>query len=132
MEYQTKDSGKRKEYGTGMVRDTQEGKPDFWLCMPLDVPYKKQMLTRWASLMERGMSKYGWRNWEKSETPEEMERFKASAFRHFIQWITGEDDEDHGAAVFFNINAVERLKYKLSKDKGVDIDETNTNNKRQD
>ena len=113
-DFVTKDSGKREAYKTGMLRDTQEGKPNFWLCMPLDVPYEEQLLTRWAGLLERGMVKYGWRNWEKSETPEEMERFKASAFRHFIQWIKDVDDgEDHGAAVLFNICAVERLKYKF-------------------
>ena len=30
-QYVTKDSGERKQYASGMVRDTQDGKPDFWL-----------------------------------------------------------------------------------------------------
>lgn len=111
MVFKTKDSGKREEYTTGMRRDTQDGKPDFYLCMPKDVPYEEQVLTRFASLMTRGKEKYGLRNWELSKTTEELERFKSSAFRHFIQWINGETDEDHASAVFFNITAVERLKH---------------------
>lgn len=113
MDFITKDSGKRQEYTTGMVRDLQDGKPDFYLCLPLDVPYNEQMLTRWAALMERGKTKYGMRNWEKSQTKEEVERFKSSAMRHFMQWIAGETDEDHAAAIFFNVTVAERLRNKV-------------------
>ncbi len=116
MKYKTKDSGVREEYSTGMRRDSQEGKPDFYLCMPLDVPYEEQLLTRFAGLMSRGKEKYGSRNWELSNTQEELDRFKSSAFRHFIQYITDEKDEDHAAAVLFNITAIERIKYKRSID----------------
>jgi hypothetical protein len=38
---------------------------------------------------------------------EEYERFRESAFRHFLQWFNGETDEDHAAAVYFNINGAE-------------------------
>lgn len=114
MKYTTKDSGKRQNYDSGMRRDIQEGKPDFFLCLT-DLPYGDQMLTRWAELMERGASKYGRRNWQLAASEEELERFKSSAFRHFMQWIAGETDEDHAAAVFFNINAAEYVKHKLEK-----------------
>jgi hypothetical protein len=110
--FETKDSGHRSEYKSGMVRDTQDGKPRFNLMYPLDVPYSEQMLTRLAELLERGMDKYGWRNWEKADSEEELIRFKESAHRHFIQWLTGEDDEDHAAAALFNILAAETVKYK--------------------
>lgn len=112
MEYETKDSGQRVEYGSGMRRDIQDGKPDFSLLLT-DLPYKDQLLTRWAALMERGAAKYGRRNWQLAESDEELERFKASAFRHFVQWISGENDEDHAAAVLFNINAAEFTKAKI-------------------
>lgn len=112
MKYETKDSGKRQNYKSGMRRDVQEGKPDFFLCLT-DAPYEEQLLTRWAALMERGATKYGRRNWQLADSEEELERFKSSAFRHFMQWISGEDDEDHAAAVLFNINAAEYTKYKL-------------------
>lgn len=111
-DYITKDSGKRQEYASGMRRDTQEEKPDFSLILT-DQPYEEQLLTRWAGLMTRGANKYGRRNWQLANSEEELERFKASAFRHFMQWINGQDDEDHAAAVLFNINAAEYVKGKL-------------------
>ena len=111
-QYTTKDSGKRQEYQSGMRRDTQEGKPDFTLLLT-DLPYSEQLLTRWAGLMARGAEKYGRNNWQLANSQDELDRFKASAFRHFMQWITGEDDEDHAAAVLFNINAAEYVKSKL-------------------
>lgn len=113
MRWETKDSGKRQQYKSGMVRDLQDGKPDFLLLLT-DQPYSQQLLTRWAELMERGAVKYGKRNWQLADSQEELERFKSSAFRHFVQWITGEDDEDHASAVLYNINAAEYLKWKLN------------------
>lgn len=112
MKYTTKDSGKRQDYASGMRRDTQEGKPDYFLCLT-DEPYDVQLLTRWAALMTRGAEKYGRRNWQLADSEEELERFKSSAFRHFVQWVTGEDDEDHAAATVFNINAAEYVRRKL-------------------
>lgn len=107
----TKDSGKRQDYDSGMRRDLQEGKPRYDLVIPLDC--ENPMLKRWAELLERGMSKYGYRNWELSNSVEELIRFQSSAFRHFVQWQMGEKDEDHAAAVFFNIQAYEYLSEKL-------------------
>lgn len=113
MKYETKDSGKRQDYASGMRRDVTDGKPDFYLCLT-EQPYKDQLLTRWAELMTRGADKYGRRNWQLANSEEELERFKSSAFRHFMQWVSGESDEDHAAAVLFNINAAEYVKRKLS------------------
>lgn len=103
----TKDSGERVEFDSGMVRDTQEGKPRYDLIPAM-------FLKRWAELMGRGADKYGERNWEQANGPEELERFKASAFRHFMQWFMGEADEDHAAAVAFNVAAFEFIKAKLA------------------
>ena len=66
--------------------------------------------------MTRGAEKYGRRNWQVANSQEELERFKASAFRHFVQWMAGEEDEDHMAAVMFNLNAAEHVKYQLTID----------------
>lgn len=108
--YVTQDSGERQEYSSGMVRDVSAGKPRFDLTYASDLPYGDQMLTRFAELMARGAEKYGERNWEQSETAEELRRFQESAIRHFFQWLWGEQDgEDHAAAVYFNIMAAERL-----------------------
>ncbi len=108
----TKDSGSRQEYKSGMRRDLQDGKPRYDLIVPKGS--KHPMITRWAELLERGMSKYGYRNWEKANSEEELIRFKSSAFRHFMQWFMDEEDEDHASAVFFNIQATEFLKEKLN------------------
>jgi hypothetical protein len=109
--FETKDSGVREDYESGMRRDTQDGKPRYDLVIPLSM--KTNMLRRWAELMARGMDKYGYRNWELANSQEELIRFKASAFRHFIQWFQNEEDEDHAAAVLFNIQAAEYVKEKL-------------------
>ncbi len=114
MTFKTKDSGKRKEYSSGMRRDTQEGKPRYDLVVP---EHGESMLKRWAELMGRGMDKYGYRNWELACTEEEYIRFKSSAWRHFVQWVSGEMDEDHAAAVFFNIQAAEYVKERLDASK---------------
>jgi hypothetical protein len=110
----TKDSGEREEYDSGMVRDTQEGKPRFDLLLPLGVPYSDQFLTRVAGLLARGASKYSERNWELAEGPGELARFKSSALRHLMQWLNDESDEDHAAAVVFNLLAYETIKWKMS------------------
>lgn len=111
--FQTKDSGERVQFQTGMHRDTNTGKALFHLMFPLGVPYKEQMLTRLAELYGRGAQKYAARNWELARTREELERFKESAFRHFVQWLTGETDEDHAAAVLFNVIGAEYVEFRL-------------------
>lgn len=103
MNYITKDSGKREEYESGMRRDSTDGKPDYTLIY-------EPMLTRWAELMTRGAEKYGRRNWELAKTQEELERFRASALRHMYQWLRGDRDEDHAAAILFNISAAEKVR----------------------
>ncbi len=113
MTFETKDSGERQEFSTGMKRDTQTNKPRYDL---LDRP----MLKRWAELMARGALKYGENNWKKAATQEELNRFEASAIRHLFQWLEGETSEDHAAAVMFNISGGEMVKEKL-KSKPMDI-----------
>jgi hypothetical protein len=120
MAWETKDSGKRQDYESGMRRDVQEGKPRFDLCMA-PVAYEEQLLTRWAALMARGAEKYGERNWQLADSQEEHDRFVASGLRHMMQYATGERDEDHAAAVLFNLMAAEYLKSKL---KGHEAGET--------
>ncbi len=118
MDFFTKDSGERKDFDSGMRRDSDGNKPRFDLLIPKDQKYEDTLLFRWAMLMKRGIDKYGLRNWELANSEEELERFKASGYRHFIQWISDIDDgEDHAAAVLFNINAVEFLKQKLKNKK---------------
>lgn len=107
MNYKTKDSGKRVKFESGFVRDVDIDKPRY------DLLYRP-MLKRWAELMARGAVKYGEENWKLASTDKEAQRFKASAFRHFMQWLDEENDEDHAAAIMFNVAA-----YEYMKDKGI-------------
>ena len=107
-----KDSGKRSEYESGMVRDIQEDKEMFDLLLPENIPYEEQMLTRIAMHLTKGAKKYSERNWEKASGEKEMKDFKKSAWRHFIKWYLGMEDEDHAAGTFFNIMGYETTKYK--------------------
>lgn len=100
-EFIVKDSGKRQEFSSGMVRDVVEGKTDYTLI------YDGPMIDRWAEHLTKGAQKYEARNWMKASGTEEYDRFKISAARHFRQWLRGDRDEDHAAAVYFNINGAE-------------------------
>lgn len=113
---ETKDSGARQIFESGMLREPSTGSPRFDLLIPAGVPYSDQLLTRCAALMERGVTKYAARNWEKARSLEEIERMKESAFRHFMQWLTGETDEDHAAAVVFNLLAAETITFHRQQD----------------
>lgn len=107
-EFITKDSGQRQEFSTGMKRDVQTDKPRYDL-----IGSGWGLIKRWAMLMARGAVKYGELNFEKAATQEELDRFRASALRHMIQWYHGETDEDHAAAVCFNVAGAEMVKNKI-------------------
>lgn len=96
MEYRTKDSGQREEYPTGARRDIRTGKGRYDL-LPM------RALRRDAQLLERGAVKYGDRNWEQGMP---FSRFLDSAMRHLCQYAMGMRDEDHLAAVRFNVGAI--------------------------
>ena len=98
-DYIIKDSGRREEVSTGMVRDTREGKGryDLLAC---------RAIRRYAQHLEKGCGKYGSRNWEQGAP---FCRFMDSALRHCFQWLEGMEDEDHLAAAMFNIAAIMEL-----------------------
>ena len=118
-EFGLKDSGAREEFDSGMRRDTEEGKLDYTLVF--DGP----RVDRVAAHLTKGRNKYDRDrrpgdppNWMLACTPEEMERFKRSFFRHMRQWLRGDTDEDHAAAMDFNLWAYEYVKERLSNDGG--------------
>lgn len=88
-----KTSGKKQEFGTGAHRDTQENKGRFDL-IPVCA------LRRLAKHYENGANLYGEDNWRKGIP---LRRFLDSAIRHTLQLLEGNDDEDHAAAVLWNI-----------------------------
>lgn len=113
-EFTIKDSGEKIQFESGMVRDTAKGKPKFELA--LDGPMFKrwaQHLTRACRNADGSPGKYETRNWMKATGDAELDRFIESAFHHFVQWLDGETDEDHAAAVFFNINGAEYVRERM-------------------
>lgn len=116
--FEVKDSGERTSFSSGMVRDVATGKIDYSLA--LDGP----MFQRWAEHLTKGAVKYEKRNWMRAAGDEEYQRFRESALRHFIQWFRGDVDEDHAAAVLFNINGAEYVKEKREGESVWDPDET--------
>lgn len=92
---------------SGMVRDTDEGKPDYTLVY-------WPIVTRWAVLMAHAAKTKGRDNWRKAHSEDDLVRFRQSAARHFVQWLNGEDDEDHLAGLLFNLGGAEYVKDQLS------------------
>jgi len=88
-----KDSGKRQQFNDGAVRDTADGKsrPD------LISPFFMMRLGNWLML---GAKKYCERNWEKGIP---NSRCLASLMRHICQYVMGNQDEDHLAAMACNV-----------------------------
>lgn len=92
----TKDSGKRRSFNTGSVRDAATGKGRYDLLCPIAI-------RREAQLYERGAIKYAERNWEKGQP---MSVFIDCAMRHLFKHLAGMRDEDHLAAARWNIGGI--------------------------
>lgn len=107
-EFVTKDSGGRRLFDSGMQRDVTVGKIDYTYCL------QGPLLDRWAQLMERGAVKYTRDNWMQANGPEELARFEQSALRHMIQYLRGDRDEDHAAAIIFNLNGAEYVRDRMA------------------
>lgn len=87
-------------FESGAIRDTQEGKPNFYECMS---PFA---MWRYGLYMEKAAQKYGPDNWTKGIP---IESYIKSLERHLLQlkmelkygYIM--EDTDHASAVMFNI-----------------------------
>lgn len=88
------------EHASGMVRSDPAGKPDY---TTVDLA----MLERWAAHMTANVADKGHNNWRLAVAPEDRARFVQSAWRHFVAWSRGDTDEDHAAALFFNVAGAE-------------------------
>ena len=106
--YAVKDSGKRQEFESGMLREATDDKVNYALV------YDGPMLERYAAHLTKGADKYSKRNWMQACTAVELERFREGAARHFAQWMRGDQDEDHAAAVMFNLNGYEYVRGRLT------------------
>lgn len=88
-----KDSGTRRSFDTGAQRDAVQGKGRFDLTSYFP-------LKRYAQHMEKGAIKYAARNWEKGMP---LSVFLNSLENHLQKLKAGFTDEDHAAAVLWNI-----------------------------
>lgn len=87
-----KDSGERREFDTGAVRDMQEGKGRCDLLPACAI-------LRLSKLFEAGAIKYGEYNWQKGIP---IHSFIDSAIRHLMKYLDGQTDEDHLIAAAWN------------------------------
>lgn len=90
-----KDSGNRRVFSSGAVRDRSLGKGNFALLSPISN-------TKLAEHFEKGALKYESRNWEKGM---EISNFIDSALRHLSQYIEGKRDEPHLVSALWNLHA---------------------------
>lgn len=88
-----KDSGERREFDSGAVRDIQEGKGRMDLLPACAI-------IRLAKHYENGAKKYAERNWEKGIP---THSFIDSALRHIMNYLDGQTDEDHLCAAAWNL-----------------------------
>lgn len=88
-----KDSGTRREFESGAVRDVQEGKGRLDLLPACAI-------LRVARHFEAGAKKYSDRNWEKGIP---VHSFIDSALRHLMKYLDGQNDEDHLCAAAWNL-----------------------------
>ena len=88
-----KDSGERRSFETGAVRDMSEGKGDM-----VSIPWES--ILRLSKHYEAGAKKY--KRWNfRQGIP--VSSFIDSACRHLAKYQCGMDDEDHLAAAAFNV-----------------------------
>lgn len=88
------DSGNKEIFKSGYNRDSRVGKGRYDLIPP-------EAIRRLAQHFENGANKYGDRNWEKG-CP--ASRYLDSALRHLFAVVEGREDEDHAAAVLWNVS----------------------------
>lgn len=103
----TKDSGERRAFSTGSVRDAATGKGRFDLISPI-------ALERLALMYERGAAKYDDRNWEKGQP---VTRVMDCALRHLNKHLAGWRDEDHLAAALWNVAAMIHIEHQCARGK---------------
>lgn len=103
-------------YPSGAVRGSDEGKVNFLLVR--DGP----MLERWAKILTDAVPDKGLRTWMKARTETDLQRFRESLDRHVAQYQDGDTDEDHAAAILFNVNGAEYVRGRLEHGSPIDFD----------
>lgn len=89
-------SGQRRDFGTGSVRDVDTNKPRIDFLSPY-------ALERFGHHMAKGAAKYGEFNWQLGQP---VSQFIASLERHLNAYKRGLNDEDHLAAIVYGAQAI--------------------------
>ncbi len=116
-EFVIKDSGSKTEFASGMVRDAD-------VKVDLTLPFNGPMFKRWASLLDRAQSsKYpnlpdGSPNWMLANSQHELDRARKSLMNHVVALLEGKRDEDHAAAIIFNVNLYEYTRDRMEAGNG--------------
>lgn len=90
------DTGKRREFGTGAVRDASVGKGHFHSIPPI-------ALRKLAKRFEDGSLKYAKDNWMLGIN---LSHYQDSLTRHTLAWSEGDETEDHAGAILWNAVAM--------------------------
>ena len=90
----------------GVNRSVPDGKPDLTL-VDWDL-IERVALHLGAHAAEKGRD-----NWRKACNPEDLLRFRQSAWRHHLALDRGLEDEDHAAALVWNVGGIELVRKRL-------------------
>ena len=101
---------------SGTNRSSEEGKLRYDLCFPPSDAMECSILSRWALHMTKNVESKGEANWHNASTAEDIKRFYRSAWRHWMAFIAGEDDEDHLAAILFNLQGIAYVQHRIKVD----------------
>lgn len=87
------EKNEQRQFESGAVRDSDANKPRPDLISPW-------FLLRLGELMKKGAEHYGEHNWCKGIP---SSQYFASLYRHLLAYASGKTDEDHLAAMAFNV-----------------------------
>jgi hypothetical protein len=97
-------SNTQTQFNTGAKRDTTEGKGRPSLISPV-------LIHRLGVLLQKGAEHYGEDNWSKGMP---YRRTMDSVIRHAFQWLAGDEEEDHLAAIAFGVMCLMTFEERLA------------------
>lgn len=119
------DSGAREVAENGFTREPDVDRRDLsylFSVRGLDL-VPPEIITRIAGHFANGAEKYEADNWRRGTDPAALARYKRSITRHIFQWFRGEQDEDHAAAVAWNLFVYE-INVATAEDEWTNLDDS--------
>ena len=99
------DSGRRHVNEAGFTREPDDDKRDLsWIFDTEGIELiPRELIERIAAHYAAGAQKYAPDNWRLGTDPASLARYRRSMMRHAFAWWKRENDEDHAAAVAWNL-----------------------------